>query len=139
MEPSDSSYDDEDGYILYVLSELCAGLSSTKQSESSSVVENALAFAERFLSNELGNDESESFVFSLNLRQGNEYKYISFDLSHNMMEISSGGSIDMGNGHDTYDNVVWSISRDEHSEYNYHDIVSEIDEMLLLGATLRIE
>ena len=132
-------YDDDDGYILYVLSELYSGLGGSGQSEESKVVAEALDFARRFLSNKLGDDEGESFCFSLNLRQGDELKYVSLDLSHDEMEISSGGSVDMGCGHDTYDNVVWSISSGEHCEYNYTDVVSEIGEMLSLGATLNIE
>ena len=132
-------YDDDDGYILYVLSELYSGLAGSAQSEEAKVVAEALDFARRFLSNKLDEDEGESFCFSLDLRQGDELKYVSFDLSYDEMEISSGGSVDMGCGHDTYDNVLWSISSGEHCEYNYDDVVSEISEMLSLGATLNID
>ena len=133
-------YDDEDdGYILYVLEKLYAKLKGTGKEEDANFVAKVIVFANAFLSNSLSRHCCDSYEFSISLRSNGESRFVSFAVSESEMEIYSGGSVDLGNGHDSYGDIVWRISKGRHSDYDYKDVVSEINELLACGARLVFE
>ena len=98
----------------------------------------AMKFAENFFEDSDNCQDEGSYGFTIRLSNNGESQYLSFDLTDDEMEIYSGGSIDLGNGHDTYGNTVWRISKGDHCEFTYGNVISEIEELLSCGAEFKI-
>ena len=131
--------DEEDKYVVFVLEEVRSMLERRNMDDAAKYVSGAIAFAEKFFEDSDDGQDVESYGFTIRLSNNGESQYVRFDLNDDEMEIYSGGSIDLGNGHDSYGNTVWHISKGSHCEFTYSNVISEIEELLSCGAEFRID
>lgn len=122
-------YEDEDGYIEYVLQELC------DERPDNPILRKALCFATRFLQKELPPD-ADSCVFSITYKNNGERRYYQFELHPESMSIYSGGYTVSDCGGDSYGSEVWRLNAYSHRDGGFCDVLSEAIELLSLDAEI---
>ena len=85
----DFEYDDEDGYILCVIQDICDACPGN------ALLTRALDFVEQSVDKSLP-DDAEPCMFTISYRNNEESNYYSFDLNEDSLSIYSGGRCPIG-------------------------------------------
>ena len=123
-------YDDEDGYILCVLQDLCDACPGN------AVLEKAVSYVERFLDKDLP-DDAEPCRFTISYRNNGESNYFSFDLDEDSLSIYSGGYDQSDCGGDSYGSEVFRLNAYSHADIESYNLADEILELIHFGAEIK--
>ena len=125
----DFEYDDEDGYILCVMQDICDACPGN------ALLTRALGFVEQFLDKSLP-DDAEPCMFTISYRNNGESNYYSFDLNEDSLSIYSGGVLQSDCGSDTYGNEVFRLDAYSHADIDHYNLSDEIIELINMGAEI---
>jgi hypothetical protein len=133
---------DDDYYAIEIAQNTARRLLSNPKTTPKQIVGigNALYALERMPLVTSGSHSEFGIGYRSGLGESSETKYITFSISESAFDISIGGSVNQGNGSDSFSEPGWTIEIDgyRNTECELYAIEDKISEYLNMGAEITV-